>query len=166
MCGRVLTSLVVGLFVRCMTMKLKDYLDQRLLNTKQGTQVSGAACAALYLLTLWFCFPAGMCRGLQKLDLRGFKLTVSALRRLASANATTLKEVTLPAGVSQLQLERLLEPLQVLQHLRLGIPADGSGTWCRLLPKSLEKLEITGELPLDKLETNGEMALKKMEYQR
>ena len=66
------------------------------------------------------------------------------MRRLAAANASTLQEVTLPTGVSEWQLERLLEPLTELTQIHLSAPADGTGRWIRHLTKSLRKLDLTG----------------------
>ncbi|KAF0290975.1 hypothetical protein FJT64_010850 [Amphibalanus amphitrite] len=87
---------------------------------------------------------AATCHALEKANLRGFKLRVSALRRLARANASSLRELTLPAGISDWQLEALLEPLQDLDHLDVSPPVDSTGKWLRLLPKSLKRLDITG----------------------
>ncbi|XP_043245412.1 uncharacterized protein LOC122393459 isoform X2 [Amphibalanus amphitrite] len=87
---------------------------------------------------------AATCHALQKVNLRGFKLRVSALRRLARANASSLRELTLPAGISDWQLEALLEPLKALERLDVSPPVDSSGKWLRLLPKSLKRLDITG----------------------
>ncbi|XP_043215755.1 uncharacterized protein LOC122378584 [Amphibalanus amphitrite] len=87
---------------------------------------------------------AATCHGLEKANLRDFKLRVSALRRLARSNATCLRELTLPAGVSDWQLEALLEPLKALERLDVSPPVDSSGKWLRLLPKSLGRLDITG----------------------
>ncbi|KAF0297011.1 hypothetical protein FJT64_005558 [Amphibalanus amphitrite] len=78
-------------------------------------------------------------------DLRGFKLRVSALRRLARANASSLRELTLPAGIGDCQLEALLEPLEALGRLYVSPPVDSTGEWLRLLPKSLKTLEITAD---------------------
>ncbi|XP_043240040.1 uncharacterized protein LOC122390795 [Amphibalanus amphitrite] len=86
----------------------------------------------------------GSCHALQTADLRGFKLRVSALRRLARANASSLRELTLPAGIGDCQLEALLEPLEVLERLNLSLPVNSTGKWLWLLPKSLKKLDITG----------------------
>ncbi|XP_043199735.1 uncharacterized protein LOC122369231 isoform X2 [Amphibalanus amphitrite] len=87
---------------------------------------------------------AGACHALEKANLCGFKLSVPALRRLALANASSLRELTLPAGISDEQLEALLEPLKVLELLDLSPPVDSSGKWLRLLPQSLKRLLITG----------------------
>ncbi|XP_043245425.1 uncharacterized protein LOC122393467 isoform X2 [Amphibalanus amphitrite] len=87
---------------------------------------------------------AATCHGLEKANLRGFKLRISALRRLARANASSLRELTLPAGISDWQLEALLEPLKALERLDVSPPVDSSGKWLRLLPKSLKRLDITG----------------------
>ncbi|XP_043201266.1 uncharacterized protein LOC122370068 [Amphibalanus amphitrite] len=87
---------------------------------------------------------AATCHALQKVNLRGFKLRVSALRRLARANASSLRELTLPAGISDWQLEALLEPLKALERLDVSPPVDSSGKWLRLLPQSLRRLDITG----------------------
>ncbi|XP_043240042.1 uncharacterized protein LOC122390797 [Amphibalanus amphitrite] len=87
---------------------------------------------------------ADSCHALQTADLRGFKLRVSALRRLARANASSLRELTLPAGIGDCQLEALLEPLEALGRLYVSPPVDSTGEWLRLLPKSLKTLEITG----------------------
>ncbi|XP_043243571.1 uncharacterized protein LOC122392583 [Amphibalanus amphitrite] len=87
---------------------------------------------------------AATCHALEKANLRGFKLRVSALRRLARANASSLRELTLPAGISDWQLEALLEPLKALERLDVSPPVDSSGKWLRLLPKSLRRLDITG----------------------
>ncbi|XP_043243576.1 uncharacterized protein LOC122392591 [Amphibalanus amphitrite] len=87
---------------------------------------------------------AATCHALQKVNLRGFKLRVSALRRLARANASSLRELTLPAGISDWQLEALLEPLKALERLDVSPPVDSSGKWLRLLPQSLKRLDITG----------------------
>ncbi|KAF0299575.1 hypothetical protein FJT64_027705 [Amphibalanus amphitrite] len=87
---------------------------------------------------------AATCHGLEKANLRGFKLRASALRRLARANASSLRELTLPAGISDWQLEALLEPLKALERLDVSPPVDSSGKWLRLLPKSLRRLDITG----------------------
>ncbi|XP_043245421.1 uncharacterized protein LOC122393464 isoform X2 [Amphibalanus amphitrite] len=84
------------------------------------------------------------CHALEKANLRGFKLRVSALRRLTRANASSLRELTLPAGISDWQLEALLEPLKALERLDVSPPVDSSGKWLRLLPKSLRRLDITG----------------------
>ncbi|XP_043245422.1 uncharacterized protein LOC122393465 [Amphibalanus amphitrite] len=84
------------------------------------------------------------CHALEKANLRGFKLRVSALRRLARANASSLRELTLPAGINDWQLEALLEPLKALERLDVSPPVDSSGKWLRLLPKSLKRLDITG----------------------
>ncbi|KAF0296404.1 hypothetical protein FJT64_000574 [Amphibalanus amphitrite] len=88
---------------------------------------------------------AATCHALEKANLRGFKLRVSALRRLARANASSLRELTLPAGINDWQLEALLEPLKALERLDVSPPVDSSGKWLRLLPKSLKRLDITGE---------------------
>ena len=96
--------------------------------------------------TDWCCFiPAATCHALEKANLRSFKLRVSALRRLARANASSLRELTLPAGISDWQLEALLEPLKALERLDVSPLVDSSGKWLRLLPKSLTRLDITGE---------------------
>ncbi|XP_043212050.1 uncharacterized protein LOC122376309 [Amphibalanus amphitrite] len=87
---------------------------------------------------------AATCHALEKANLRGFKLRVSALRRLARANASSLRELTLPAGINDWQLEALLEPLKALERLDVSPPVDSSGKWLRLLPKSLRRLNITG----------------------
>ncbi|XP_043225935.1 uncharacterized protein LOC122383497 [Amphibalanus amphitrite] len=87
---------------------------------------------------------AATCHALQTANLRGFKLRVSALRRLARANASSLRELTLPAGVSDWQLEALLEPLKALEQLDVSPPVNSTGKWLRLLPKSLTRLDITG----------------------
>ncbi|KAF0296406.1 hypothetical protein FJT64_000575 [Amphibalanus amphitrite] len=87
---------------------------------------------------------ADTCHALEKANLRGFKLRVSALRRLARANASSLRELTLQAGISDWQLEALLEPLKALERLDVSPPVDSSGKWLRLLPKSLRRLDITG----------------------
>ncbi|XP_043201265.1 uncharacterized protein LOC122370067 [Amphibalanus amphitrite] len=87
---------------------------------------------------------AATCHALEKVNLRGFKLRASALRRLARANASSLRELTLPAGISDWQLEALLEPLKALERLDVSPPVDSSGKWLRLLPKSLKRLDITG----------------------
>ncbi|XP_043245416.1 uncharacterized protein LOC122393460 [Amphibalanus amphitrite] len=87
---------------------------------------------------------AATCHALEKANLRGFKLRVSALRRLARVNASSLRELTLPAGISDWQLEALLEPLKALERLDVSPPVDSSGKWLRLLPKSLKRLDITG----------------------
>ncbi|XP_043245410.1 uncharacterized protein LOC122393457, partial [Amphibalanus amphitrite] len=87
---------------------------------------------------------AATCHALEKANLRGFKLRVSALRRLARANASSLCELTLPAGINDWQLEALLEPLKALERLDVSPPVDSSGKWLRLLPKSLKRLDITG----------------------
>ncbi|XP_043243572.1 uncharacterized protein LOC122392584 [Amphibalanus amphitrite] len=87
---------------------------------------------------------AATCHALEKANLRGFKLRVSALRRLARANASSLRELTLPADISEWQLEALLEPLKALERLDVSPPVDSSGKWLRLLPKSLRRLDITG----------------------
>ncbi|XP_043201258.1 uncharacterized protein LOC122370061 [Amphibalanus amphitrite] len=87
---------------------------------------------------------AATCHALEKANLRGFKLKASALRRLARANASSLRELTLPAGISDWQLEALLEPLKALERLDVSPPVDSSGKWLRLLPKSLRRLDITG----------------------
>ncbi|KAF0295615.1 hypothetical protein FJT64_006896 [Amphibalanus amphitrite] len=87
---------------------------------------------------------AATCHALEKANLRGFKLRVSALRRLARANASSLRELTLPAGINDWQLEALLEPLKALERLDVSPPVDSSGKWLRLLPKSLKRLDITG----------------------
>ncbi|XP_043201257.1 uncharacterized protein LOC122393461 [Amphibalanus amphitrite] len=87
---------------------------------------------------------AATCHALEKANLRGFKLRVSALRRLARANASSLRELTLPAGISDWQLEALLDPLKALERLDVSPPVDSSGKWLRLLPKSLRRLDITG----------------------
>ncbi|KAF0292842.1 UPF0612 protein [Amphibalanus amphitrite] len=88
---------------------------------------------------------AATCHSLEKANLHGFKLRVSALRRMAHANASSLRELTLPAGISDWQLEALLEPLKALERLDVSPPVDSSGKWLRLLPKSLKRLDITGE---------------------
>ena len=99
-----------------------------------------------HFFTDWCCFiPAATCHALEKANLRGFKLRVSALRRLARANASSLRELTLPAGISDWQLEALLEPLKALERLDVSPPVDSSGKWLRLLPKSLKRLDITGK---------------------
>ncbi|XP_043240046.1 uncharacterized protein LOC122390800 [Amphibalanus amphitrite] len=87
---------------------------------------------------------ANSCHALQTADLRGFKLKASALRRLLRANASSLCELTLPAGVSNWQLETLLKPLETLKALNLSLPVDSTGKWLWLLPKSLWRLDITG----------------------
>ncbi|XP_043243573.1 uncharacterized protein LOC122392585 [Amphibalanus amphitrite] len=87
---------------------------------------------------------AATCHALEKANLRGFKLRVSALRRLARANGSSLRELTLPAGINDWQLEALLEPLKALERLDVSPPVDSSGKWLRLLPKSLKRLDITG----------------------
>ncbi|XP_043243561.1 uncharacterized protein LOC122392580 isoform X2 [Amphibalanus amphitrite] len=84
------------------------------------------------------------CHALEKANLRGFKLRVSALRRLARANGSSLRELTLPAGINDWQLEALLEPLKALERLDVSPPVESSGKWLRLLPKSLKTLDITG----------------------
>ncbi|KAF0302593.1 hypothetical protein FJT64_025310 [Amphibalanus amphitrite] len=86
---------------------------------------------------------AATCHALEKADLCGFKLRVSVLRRLARANASSLRELTLPAGVSDWQLEALLEPLKALEQLDVSPPVNSTGKWLRLLPKSLKRLDIT-----------------------
>ncbi|KAF0292841.1 hypothetical protein FJT64_009213 [Amphibalanus amphitrite] len=86
---------------------------------------------------------AATCHALEKANLRGFKLRVSALRRLARANGSSLRELTLPAGISDWQLEALLEPLKGLERLDVSPPVDSSGKWLRLLPQSLKRLDIT-----------------------
>ncbi|KAF0291242.1 UPF0612 protein [Amphibalanus amphitrite] len=86
---------------------------------------------------------AATCHALEKANLRGFKLRVSALRRMAHANASSLRELTLPAVISDWQLEALLEPLKALERLDVSPPVDSSGKWLRLLPKSLKRLDIT-----------------------
>ncbi|KAF0292840.1 hypothetical protein FJT64_009212 [Amphibalanus amphitrite] len=88
---------------------------------------------------------AATCHSLEKANLHGFKLRVSALRRMAHANASSLRELTLPAGISDWQLEALLEPLKALERLDVSPPVDSSGKWLRLLPKSLKRLDITGK---------------------
>ncbi|XP_043206485.1 uncharacterized protein LOC122372885 [Amphibalanus amphitrite] len=88
---------------------------------------------------------ADSCHALQTADLRGFKLEASALRRLARANASSLRELTLPAGISDWQLEALLKPLKALETLNLSLPVDSTGKWLWLLPKSLKRLDITGK---------------------
>ncbi|XP_043243577.1 uncharacterized protein LOC122392592 [Amphibalanus amphitrite] len=96
---------------------------------------------------------AATCHALEKANLRGFKLRVSALRRLARANGSSLRELTLPAGINDWQLEALLEPLKALERLDVSPPVESSGKWLRLLPKSLKRLDITGsgmtETPVD-----------------
>ncbi|KAF0311031.1 hypothetical protein FJT64_001861 [Amphibalanus amphitrite] len=87
---------------------------------------------------------AATCHALEKANLCGFKLRVSALRRLARANASSLRELTLPAGISDWQLEALLEPLEALKTLNLSPPVDSTGKWLWLLPKLLKKLDIFG----------------------
>ncbi|XP_043245419.1 uncharacterized protein LOC122393463 [Amphibalanus amphitrite] len=87
---------------------------------------------------------AATCHDLEKANLHGFKLRVSALRRLARANASSLRELTLPAGISDWQLEALLEPLKALERLDVSPPVDSSGKWLRLLPQSSKRLDITG----------------------
>ncbi|XP_043206487.1 uncharacterized protein LOC122372887 [Amphibalanus amphitrite] len=87
---------------------------------------------------------ADSCHALETADLRGFKLRVSALRHLARANASSLRELTLPAGIGDCQLEALLEPLEALKTLNLSPPVDSTGKWLWLLPKSLKRLDITG----------------------
>ncbi|XP_043243566.1 uncharacterized protein LOC122392581 isoform X2 [Amphibalanus amphitrite] len=87
---------------------------------------------------------AATCHALEKANLRGFKLRVSALRRLARANASSLRELTPPAGINDWQLEALLEPLKGLERLDVSPPVDSSGKWLRLLPQSLKRLDITG----------------------
>ncbi|XP_043202082.1 uncharacterized protein LOC122370494 [Amphibalanus amphitrite] len=86
---------------------------------------------------------AATCHALEKANLRGFKLKASALRRLARANASSLRELTLPAGINDWQLEALLEPLKALERLDVSPPVDSSGKWLRLLPKSMRRLDIT-----------------------
>ncbi|XP_043240036.1 uncharacterized protein LOC122390794 [Amphibalanus amphitrite] len=86
----------------------------------------------------------GSCHALQTADLRGFKLRTSALRHLARANASSLRELTLPAGIGDCQLEALLEPLKALERLNLSLPVNSTGKWLWLLPKSLKRLDITG----------------------
>ncbi|XP_043202589.1 uncharacterized protein LOC122380818 isoform X1 [Amphibalanus amphitrite] len=90
---------------------------------------------------------ATSCNTLETADLRGFKLRASALRRLACANASTLRDVTLPAGVSEWHLETLLTPLLALERLSLTVPPDSTGWWLRALPKTLNRLFIAGHGP-------------------
>ena len=98
------------------------------------------------IITAWRpYFSASTCRGLQTANLRGFKLRASALRKLARANATTLRDITLPTDIRQWQLETLLKPLEGLQRLNLSVPEDNTGRWLRLLPISVKTLDITGE---------------------
>ena len=77
-------------------------------------------------------------------DLRGFELRTPLLRQLVRNNSSTLHNVTLPAGLADDQLEMLLETVQFLRQLTVGVPADTTGRWLRLLPQSLYKLEIIG----------------------
>ena len=100
---------------------------------------------------------AGLLDGLtdvRRVDLRpvldgaltGSRLSARSLGQLASNNARSLNTVVLPAGVSEEQLEALLEPLKALEHLTVSAPSGGGSRWLRALPKTLLCLDVTGEM--------------------
>ncbi|KAF0297747.1 hypothetical protein FJT64_004822 [Amphibalanus amphitrite] len=62
---------------------------------------------------------ADTCHALEKANLRGFKLRVSALRPAGACQRLPVcVKLTLPAGISDWQLEALLEPLKALELAR------------------------------------------------
>ena len=89
------------------------------------------------------------CSQLEELDLQSSILSgvrLESLKGLAQNAASSLRDVILPAGVTEEQLEALLEPLLALKKLSVSAPRAGGSRWLQALPDTLVELDITGEM--------------------
>ena len=90
------------------------------------------------------------CSQLEILDLQSSSLSsvrlVESLKGLAQNAASSPQHVILPAGVTEEQLEALLEPLVALKKLSVSAPRAGGSRWLQALPQTLVELDITGEM--------------------
>ncbi|KAF0312091.1 hypothetical protein FJT64_001806 [Amphibalanus amphitrite] len=69
---------------------------------------------------------------------------VSAFNKLLESKNNSIKKLCFPPGLSEKSLTNILQNSEGMEELLMTSPSDSTGQWIRLLPPSLNKLDVFG----------------------